>query len=109
MGDHYWMSRGHFWSASGRGPVVGNFLNEVGQCPEVSLDGAVVDDPRDTVKGTVVTSTMGNPEKDVAAFAPIDLHGQLDSGESLSLFSAQNHGMSGLVGTPRYVARIAIV
>jgi hypothetical protein len=44
----------------------------------------------------------------VAAFAPITLHGELDSGELVSLLDAQNYGGPG-PWNPRYVARAAVV
>lgn len=86
----------------------GEFTAETGQDAEVTLVGAVARDPRMTVEhtatGNTVTSVSGDPAAHVAAFAPIDLHGQLDSGELVSLVSAQNHGLF----APRYVARAAV-
>jgi hypothetical protein len=74
---------------------------------EASLAGAIAEDPRVTVEHTptvTVTSMSADPADYVAAFAPVDLHGQLDSGELVSLLSAQNRGLF----TPVYVARVAV-
>jgi hypothetical protein len=105
---HCLMSEGWFWSAGGAARVRGEFTADTGRDAEVTLAGAVADDPRVTVEktatGTTVTSVSGDPAEYVAAFAPMDLHGQLDSGELVSLLSAQNHGLF----TPRYVARVAV-
>ena len=107
MRDYCLVSEGWFWSTGG-GRVRGEFLAEPGQNAEVSLASAVGDDPRVTVEhpvpGITVTSVAGEAAKYVAAFAPVDLHGQLDSGELVSLLSAQNHGLFG----PRYVAGVAV-
>jgi hypothetical protein len=43
----------------------------------------------------------------VQAFLPITLQGQLETGESVTLLNAQNHG--GALGTPRYVAAGAVL
>lgn len=80
---------------------------EAGRNAEVTLARAVVDDPRMTVERTATQTTVsvsGDPADDVAAFAPIDLHGQLDSGELVSFLSAQNHGLF----KPHYVVRAAV-
>ncbi len=106
--DHCLVGDGWFWSAGGEARVRGEFTAEIGQDAEVTLAGAVADDPRVTVEhtatGATVTSVSGDPAEYVAAFAPMDLHGQLDSGELVSLLSAQNHGLF----APHYVARVAV-
>jgi hypothetical protein len=43
----------------------------------------------------------------VQAFLPITLQGQLETGESVTLLNAQNHG--GALSTPRYVAAGAVL
>jgi hypothetical protein len=110
--DHCFVSNGLFWSTGGDARVRGDFTAEPGLDAQVTLDGAVADDPRVTVKhtatGETVISVSGDPAEEVAAFAPVDLHGQLDSGELVSLLSAQNHGMPGILGASRYVARVAV-
>jgi hypothetical protein len=106
--DHCLVNEGWFWSAVGGARVRGEFTAETGRNAEVKLAGSVADEPRVTVEhtatGTTVTSVSGDPAKYVAAFAPMDLHGQLDSGELVSLLSAQNHGLF----APLYVARVAV-
>jgi Apea-like HEPN/ApeA N-terminal domain 1 len=110
--DHCLVGEGWFWSAGGESRVRGELNAEAGRDVEVTLAGAVADDPRVIVEhaatGVIVTSVSGDPANDVAAFAPIDVQGQLDSGELVSLLSAQNHGMPGILGAPRYVARVAV-
>ena len=105
--DHCLVSEGWFWSASGGPRVRGEFVAETGRNAEARLDGAVVDDPRKTVEHTATSTSVtvsGDPAKIVAAFAPVDLHGQLDSGELVSLLSAQDHGLI----TPHYLVRVAV-
>jgi hypothetical protein len=102
------MSGGWFWSSAGNACVRGEFVAEIGCDAEVRLVGAVAEDPRVTVEhtttGETVTSVTGDPAVYVATSAPMDLHALLDSGEPVSLLSAQNNGLF----TPRYVARAAI-
>jgi hypothetical protein len=106
--DHCQVSDGWFWSVAGEVCVRGELAAETGQNAEVTLSSAVADDPRVTVEhtttGMTVISGSGDPADDVAAFAPIDLYGRLDSGELVSLLSAQNYGLF----SPRYVARVAV-
>jgi hypothetical protein len=107
--DHCLVSEGWFWGAGGEteARVRGEFTAETGRNAEVTLADAVADDPRVTVEHTATgtaTSVSADPAKHVAASAPMDLHGQLDSGERVSLLSAQNHGLFG----PKYVARVAV-
>lgn len=46
----------------------------------------------------------GDPAKIVAAFSPVDLHGELDSGQLVSLLAAQDHALI----RPHYVVRVAV-
>ena len=102
------MREGCFWRAGDKARVRGEFTAETGQNAEVTLASAVADDPRMTVEHaaprTTTTSVSGDPAKSVAAFAPMDLHALLDSGELVSLLSAQNHGLF----KPHYVAIVAV-
>jgi hypothetical protein len=111
VGDHCLMSEGWFWSAGDEAHVRGEFTSEAGRDAEVTLAGAVAEDPRVTVKHTATGETImdvsGDPAEHVAAFAPMDLHGQPDSGELVSLLSSQNYGVPGPFA-PRYVARVAV-
>jgi hypothetical protein len=106
--DHCQVIDGWFWSAGGEVCVRGEFTAEAGQAAEVTLASAVADDPRLTVEhtttGMTVISGSGDPADDVAAFAPIDLYGRLDSGQLVSLLSTQNYGLL----SPSYVARVAV-
>ncbi|GAA4386014.1 ApeA N-terminal domain 1-containing protein [Tsukamurella soli] len=103
---------GNGWFQSTGGERVrGDYVSAVGESAQVTIDGVVKDDPTTTMKVTPtgITITMsGDPAKSVAAFAPTILHGELDSGELVSLLYAQNHGGSGYHGAPRYVARTVV-
>jgi ApeA N-terminal domain 1/Apea-like HEPN len=89
--------------------VRGEFTSEAGQKPEVSLVDRLVDDAGEKLtSGRVVTVTHTAADR-VKAFLPITLQGQLDTGESVTLLHAQNHGGRGLFDTPRYVAYNAVV
>lgn len=102
------MSEGWFWSARSGSRVRGEFNAGTGQDADVALADAIADDPRMTVDrtatGVITTSMSGDSAKQVAAFVPIDLHGQLDSGELVSLLSAHNHGAF----KPHYVAGVTV-
>jgi hypothetical protein len=105
--DHCMVSKGWFWSANGGPRVRGEFVAEPGRDAEAWLEDALVDDPGKTVEHTTTSTSVtvsGDPAKAVAAFAPADLHGQLDSGEPVSLLSAQDHGLI----TLHYLVRVAV-
>jgi hypothetical protein len=73
-GDHCSVSEGWFWGAGSETRVRGEFTAEIGRDAEVTLAGAVADDPRlmveHTATGATVTSVSGDPAEYVAAFAP---------------------------------------
>lgn len=106
--------RGWFWIEGGEeNRVRGVFSAEDGKKPEATLEGEVVDDPRLTVTHTAAGETSvaisGVPAKIAEAFAPVVLHGQLDSGEPVTLLRAQNHGGPGFLSPPHYIAPVAVV
>jgi hypothetical protein len=71
---------------------------------EASLERNLVADPRVSVSRTgtqTVISVSANPEWSVASFQPTTLHGQLDTGEPVTLLDAQNYGRAGDFA-PRY-------
>jgi hypothetical protein len=105
---------GEFWVLENpESHVRGEFTAEIGKRPEVTLAAPVADDPRvtafDTPGGGKGYALSGEATKSVAAFQPITLHGQLDSGEAVTLLSAQNHGGDGWFGSPHYVADVAVL
>lgn len=104
-------TRGTFWvAASPETRVRGEFNFRTGTDPEVTLEAGLVDDPRiRPIPGGVAYS--GRAEDSVAAFLPITLHGQLDTGELITMLNANNHGGSGqwFRGWPRYVAHTAVL
>lgn len=102
---------GWFWVAgTPERRVRGEFSFHAGADPEVTLDTGLVDDPRiRRFPGGVAIS--GTAEDSVASFLPITLHGQLDTGERVTMLNAHNHGGPGqwLRGSPRYVAHTAVL
>lgn len=103
---------GDFWCADTperRQP--GALTVGVGQHPELALEGAIVDSPcevpRESARGSAV-ALSAVPERVVESFLPTTIHGQLDSGEHVTLLTARNHGGTGTFGTPRYVAATAV-
>lgn len=104
---------GQFWFAGTPGRRVrGELILEVGQQPELVVDGAIVDSPcevaAETERGSAVALSV-LPERLVESFLPITIHGQLDNGERLTLLSARNHGGTGTFGVPRYRATTVVV
>ena len=83
--------------------VPGEFSAEVGKQPEARLDAGLVADPR--VGAAMPVKSW--PAKSVEARQPITLQGQLDTGESVTLLDARNHG--GIGSPPRYVAGVAVL
>lgn len=94
--------------------VRGEFVAEIGQPAQVNLESQLVDDPQvvvETAHATGETSItyLSDPALTVAAAAPATLHGQLDSGQPVSLLAAQNHGWSGFPTRPHYDARTVVI
>ena len=93
--------------------VRGEFSAEVGKQPEARLVAGLVADPRvgafDTPDGGKILTFSAVPAKWVEAFQPITLQGQLDTGESVTLLNAQNHGGDGWFSSPHYVAHVAVL
>lgn len=83
--------------------VQGEFSAEVGKQPEARLVAGLVADPR--VGAAMPVKSW--PAKSVEARQPITLQGQLDTGESVTLLDARNHG--GIGSPPRYVADVAVL
>jgi hypothetical protein len=91
--------------------VRGEFKAEVGQQPEAMLAAGLVDDPRVRPIGGGVAFTA-SPTDSVKSFLPITVQGQFESGESVTLVNARNHGGSGHFftgGRPNYKADYAVV
>lgn len=102
---------GVFWVAEApESNARGQFSLHAGLDPEVTLDACIVDDPRVRRFPGGVGFT-GSAEDSVASFLPITLHGELDTGERVTLLNARNHGGAGLLflGSPRYVAQTAVL
>ncbi|RIR12616.1 hypothetical protein D2E76_28130 [Mycobacteroides abscessus] len=88
----------------------GEFNLRAGEDPEVELQDGLVDDPRlRRFPGGV--GYTGSAEDSIASFLPITLHGQLDTGEQITLLNACNYGGPGhaFFGTPRYAADAAVL
>ena len=83
--------------------VRGGFSAEVGNKPEARLDAGLVADPREGASMPVKSW----PAKSIEAFQPVTLQGQLDTGESVTLLDARNHG--GRRSPPHYVAHVAVL
>jgi hypothetical protein len=96
---------GVFWVPERRDVRVrGQFTMGVGTNAEVTLEGGLVEDPR--VRRTSNGAALSGAAEDwVASFIPITVHGQLDTGETVTLLNANNHGSDGeFFGFPRYRA-----
>ncbi|WP_441964671.1 hypothetical protein [Mycolicibacterium houstonense] len=101
-----------FWFTDTPGRRVrGELILEIGQQPELALNGAIVDSPcevtTETERGSAVALSV-LPERLVESFLPITIHGQLDNGERLTLLSARNHGGTGTFGVPQYRATTVV-
>lgn len=105
---------GEFWMADNPGHRVrGEFTAEIGEKPEAPLSANLVDDPRVAFHKNPAGKVTGfavsaQPVRSVASFLPITLHGQLDTGELVTLLEAQNYGGPGRFA-PRYRAPAAIL
>jgi hypothetical protein len=106
---------GKFWSPAY--PDVsarGDFIVELGQRAEVTLDGGLaagvptagpppIPAPKaGDLAGIVRAAASGA----VARFRPITIHGELDGGEIVTLLDAPNYGRPG--AAPRYIAPITV-
>lgn len=98
---------GEFWMPDNpKFRVRGVFSADVRREPEVSLESNLVNDPRVSVhidpdgrvRGVAVSA---NATRHVASLQATTLHGQLDTGEPVTLIDAHNHGRAGDFG-PRY-------
>lgn len=104
---------GNFWQPENLDHrVPGVFTAGLGQKPEVTLTANLVPDPRVTVtrdpSGSMTTiSYSAEAKRSVASFLATTVHGQLDSGEAVTLLAAQNHGGPGF--RPHYYGTAAIV
>lgn len=108
MSDDAVVLGGEFWVADNPDiRVRGEFKAEAGTNPEVTLDAGLVNDPRVRPSGSgfAVASSPADAGK---AFLPITMHGELETGECVTLLNAQNHG-GGLFRPPRYVAHGAVL
>jgi hypothetical protein len=95
---------GQFWVPDNTDVTArGDFTAHVGEQPEVRLHSGLVDDPQ--IRAFAGGSAFsGSAADSVAAFLPITLHGQLDTGDILTMLDAQNYGYNPPFGAPRYVA-----
>lgn len=100
---------GAFWMPNNPGVRVGGeFRAEAGEQPEAVLTANLVDDPRvafhqDSSGRVTGFSVSAQPARSVASFLSVTLHGQLDTGELVTLLDAQNYGGAGHFA-PRYRA-----
>jgi hypothetical protein len=101
--------RGDFWALENPDVRVrGELTAELGKKPEVALAARVVADPPPTAvtePGDMGAALAAHAAQRVAAFQPVTLQGQLDTGELVTLLHAQNHGSAHI---PRYIAFTAI-
>jgi hypothetical protein len=101
----------NFWlPETPKATVRGEFKAEAGQQPEATLSAGLMDDPRVKPWGSGHAFTASAAES-VKSFLPITVQGQLESGESVTLVNARNHGGSGhfFTGSPYCKAQYAMV
>lgn len=103
-------SNGTFWQAENPTRSRGRYVPPAEGRPELTLEIPITDDPSVTQftdnTGVTRTSYSMRADKAVQSFAPILIHGELDSGDLVTLLSAQNHSVAPM--PPRYKARVAI-
>jgi hypothetical protein len=100
---------GRFWvSGYTAATARGDLTARTGEKPEVRLDSGLVDDPQIRAFAGGF-SFSGSAVDSVAAFRPITLHGQLDSGEAVTVQHAQNYGSNPPFGSPHYIAYNVVV
>lgn len=99
---------GVFWASDNPTLRVRGEFSREGRKSQVTLEEGlstgVITKP---VKGG--TALAVDPARVVEAFRPITLLGQLDSGETVSLLDARNHGGDGCFGVPVYQAHTVVV
>ena len=104
-------SNGTFWEASSPIRSRGHYAPSTEGRPELRLLAPIVDDPLAarvaTNDGTSRIVSSMQADKAVKSFAPILIHGELDTGENLTLLSAQNYSAGPTL--PRYRARVSIL
>lgn len=89
-----YVSDGEFWINDEPGRrVSGQLSTEAGQKPTVSLDAALIAYPREDQLPAAIRD-LGIPEAALAAAAhrPVTLHGELDTGEFVTVLHARNGG-----------------
>lgn len=108
------MTAGTFWSADRpEVRVNGGLTAERGHRAVAELDEHLMPDPRVTVthdpeRRQTVTSISAQPARSVKSFLPITVHGELATGDAVSLLRAQNYGSAGHFA-PRYRAPAAVL
>ncbi|GAB3019516.1 HEPN domain-containing protein [Mycobacterium bourgelatii] len=111
---HGLAAEGQFWiPGNPENQVRGEFTAELGERPEIRLSSNLVHDLRVATHrqpdGTIAgRSFSANAARSVSAFRPITLHGQLDTGEPVTLLDAQNHGAAGSF-RPNYRGTAALI
>lgn len=94
IGGVFWMDR-----TPGK-RVRGVYRAAPGAKPEAALQSNLVDDPRVLIHrerdGQVAGfAVSADPERSVASFLPVTLHGLLDDGQPITVLVAQNYGRAG--------------
>lgn len=108
------MVAGTFWSAENpEVRVHGDLTAERGHQAVAALNEHLMPDPRVTIthdseRRQTVTSVSAQPARSVKSFLPITLHGELSTGDLVSLLQAQNYGAAGRFA-PRYRAPVAVL
>jgi len=102
------MTLGYFWAPETGVRQRGELTAEVGAELTLTLNGALVPDYQPTtpfIVGDMASVLAVHAERSVAEFQPITVHGQLDSGESITLLDARNHGYR---NAPRYIGQAVV-
>jgi len=88
------VSDGEFWTVDEPGRRVrGQFSAEAGQRPLVSLDAALVAYPsEEDLPAAIRELDIPEAALAVAAFRPVTLHGELHTGEPVTVVNARNNG-----------------
>lgn len=97
---------GHFWAAeTPEHRVPGEYA--VDGLPKVTLASGLVDDPRVSQWGSG-WALSASAARSVASFLPITIHGELESGELVTLVDGRNYGGHYPFGQPVYKAHITL-